>query len=465
MVDVEERNLSDFEKFGEVKQKLDSVGPGFCLAKWNQVTIHLGTGLNHSCHHPGPHRISEAEVLRNPTHLHNTLYKKRCWKEMLEGKRPKECEYCWRIEDNSRDFSDRVFKSSEPWAAPTFDEIKNSYWLDDYYPRYVEVSFSNRCNFKCLYCAPSFSSRWNEEVKEFGPLIIPGIGTLNSSIDPKSEERCKSPEDNVLVQAFWKWWPELFRKVHSFRLTGGEPLLVKESYEIMDYMIEHFDEAENLKFFSINTNLGMSDAQFERLIRQYEKLAEKIPELVLFTSIESGKQEAEYVRYGLNYDRFWDRVEELVRRIPRLTVTIMATYNVLSMSSYIDVVKRTWELKEKYHSGDRVYGTAVMLDTSYLRHPSFLDVHVGPESNLRYVEECIEFVEKHKQNWEVIPAIPGFCELEIEKIRRIKDYFCSDIEYDVEEERNRLKFFLEEEDRRRNTNYKNIWKNESSLGI
>ena len=39
--------------FGQVKELLDSKGPGFCLAKWNQVTMHLGTGVTHSCHHPG----------------------------------------------------------------------------------------------------------------------------------------------------------------------------------------------------------------------------------------------------------------------------------------------------------------------------------------------------------------------------------------------------------------------------
>jgi len=35
----------------KVKEKLNQVGCGFCLAKWTQVTIHLGSGLNHSCHH------------------------------------------------------------------------------------------------------------------------------------------------------------------------------------------------------------------------------------------------------------------------------------------------------------------------------------------------------------------------------------------------------------------------------
>ena len=36
----------------EVKNKLDGVGCGMCLAKWTQVTMHLSTGMTHSCHHP-----------------------------------------------------------------------------------------------------------------------------------------------------------------------------------------------------------------------------------------------------------------------------------------------------------------------------------------------------------------------------------------------------------------------------
>jgi hypothetical protein len=43
----------------EVKKKLDGVGCGFCLAKWTQVTMHLGTGMTHSCHHPSPFFLEE----------------------------------------------------------------------------------------------------------------------------------------------------------------------------------------------------------------------------------------------------------------------------------------------------------------------------------------------------------------------------------------------------------------------
>ena len=64
------------QEFQKTKDKLDSVGCGFCLAKWTQVTIHLSAGLTHSCHHPVQHKIPLSELKRNPSALHNTQFKK-----------------------------------------------------------------------------------------------------------------------------------------------------------------------------------------------------------------------------------------------------------------------------------------------------------------------------------------------------------------------------------------------------
>ena len=79
--------------FNITKDKLNGVGCGFCLAKWTQVTMHLHNGTTHSCHHPSPHKVPLDEIERNYTALHNSNTKKYARKEMLTGKRPKECGY------------------------------------------------------------------------------------------------------------------------------------------------------------------------------------------------------------------------------------------------------------------------------------------------------------------------------------------------------------------------------------
>ncbi|MCX6102749.1 MAG: hypothetical protein NT000_05730 [Proteobacteria bacterium] len=82
----------------QFRNELDAVSPSFCAAKWKQVTVHLQNGLTHSCHHPVPHKIPLKELQLNPSALHNTEFKKQQRKLMLQGKRPAECDYCWRVE-------------------------------------------------------------------------------------------------------------------------------------------------------------------------------------------------------------------------------------------------------------------------------------------------------------------------------------------------------------------------------
>ena len=224
------------EHFEKTKEKLDKVGKGFCLAKWTQVTLQLQTGHNHSCHHPVTHKISELEIADNPSALHNTNYKKNRRREMLEGIKPKECDYCWNIEDNSTDFSDRIYKSSEPWSLPHLEDILKTKGEKDFNPKYVEVSFSNVCNFKCSYCGPAFSSQWMDEIQQHGSY--PTSTNFNNLDYLKSTDQMPIPHNkkNPYVDAFWKWWPDLYKDLHTFRITGGEPLLAKDTFDVLDFI-------------------------------------------------------------------------------------------------------------------------------------------------------------------------------------------------------------------------------------
>ena len=82
------------QRLKEIKITLDKTGPGYCLAKWYHVSMHLHTGTNHSCYHPMPRRVSLEEIQNNPSALHNSEWKKQQRKLMLEGGRPQECSYC-----------------------------------------------------------------------------------------------------------------------------------------------------------------------------------------------------------------------------------------------------------------------------------------------------------------------------------------------------------------------------------
>ncbi len=437
----------------EVLNKLDGVGCGFCLAKWTQVTMHLGMGMTHSCHHPSPHKIPLKEVERNPSALHNTSYKKQKRKEMLEGKKPEECNYCWKVEESSNSFSDRVFKSSEPWSIDQFDKIKDSHWREDFNPKYVEVSFSNTCNFKCAYCGPQYSSKWVEEIEKHG--AYPTSYNFNdiSNIQARGEMPYKHSEINPYVEAFWKWWPDLYKDLHTFRITGGEPLLSKDTFRVLEYIQDHYRKNPNLSL-SINSNLGVPDNLIDKFIEIAKDLCEndKVRELTIFTSVEAKGAQAEYTRYGLEYDRFWTNVDKILTALPKVTINIMATFNALSVFSYDELIEKTFEMKKKHANGQRYWVSALQLDTSYLRWPTHLSVKIlEPEHKnliLKSAEKSLYYGIKEftKDNY-------GFSNVEIQKIKRIYDYAISEDDFDVEKNRKDFVIFVDELDKRRGTNF------------
>ena len=169
---------------------------------------------------------------------------------MLNNERPTECNYCWRIEDNTGMTSDRIWKSRDPFSWPHYETIKNLNGNEDFYPTYVEVSFSNVCNFMCGYCGPAFSSKWNDEIKRHGPYLFQGSNWRYNKPD-EYQKQIPEREHNPYIEAFWKWFPEAVKHMHTFRITGGEPLMSKHTNKVIDHLLNN--PQPNLEF-SINSN-------------------------------------------------------------------------------------------------------------------------------------------------------------------------------------------------------------------
>jgi hypothetical protein len=438
----------------DVKDKLDNTGCGMCLAKWTQVTMHLHNGMTHSCHHPNPHKIPLDEILEDYKSLHNTKFKKERRKEMLEGDRPEECDYCWNVEDNSNSFSDRVFKSAEPWSYPYLDEIKKLDYKENYNPRYVEVSFSNTCNFKCSYCGPVYSSKWVEEIEKHGPYEAHNFGDLEE-IKKENKLPYLHSEENPYVEAFWKWWPEMYNDLHTFRITGGEPLLSKDTWKVLDYIIETDNPNPKLNI-SINTNLGSPTQLIEKLIEKIKIIIKekRVNEFILFTSTDTWGEQAEYLRYGMNYNLFWSNVRKILTEIPEITITVMSTFNMLSVFSYETLINEIYELKKEFKNDLRYWKTPIILDTSYLRHPQFLSVLLLEEKHkkkiLKAAERALYLGTPKFDN-----GYHGFSGVEVQKIKRIYDYATqTQIPFEeIKDLRKTFSTFIKEYDLRKNLNF------------
>lgn len=413
-----------------LKQKLDEISPSICLEKWTGARIYLHSGHTHSCHHPKPHFIPVEEILKSPAALHNTAYKKEQRKLMLEGSRPKECDYCWAVEDSDATvISDRIILSSREPTRNHLNNIVASNWDVDYKPSFLEISFSNVCNFACSYCNPSASSKWFGEILASGPY--PTSGNYNSIGGKKFLEK----EDNPYVDAFWKWWPDIYAGLDTLRITGGEPLLSKHTYKLIDAIKENPNPNLNLSF---NTNLGVDLQKFITAVSNLE-VGTDIKKLRIHTSNEAVGSKAEYIRYGLNYQEWLSNIELLLESLPHVNLGIMATYNILAVSSFTEFLKDIKKLKDRY--GSNRITTAIQ----YLRDPDFLDIRLLPNHWVSFLKETLNYLEDNFNEPEAV-----------EKFKQVISYFNTEID-NKDQKLKDLNIFIQEHDRRRGLNFSSIF--------
>lgn len=370
----------------QTKQRLNQVGPGFCMAKFYEVGMHLETGRVHSCIHPRALKIPVEEIQASPHALHNDQHKKAVRQQMLDGERPSECGYCWRLEDADASIhSDRTCFSSR-YQQPFLDQILTNGAKHDYFPTHAEISFSITCNFKCAYCAPQVSSQWFKDLSKNGPYSH-GLWKLEY-MQADQEIPIDDDDHNPYIEAFWQWLPEAYDHLWSLRVTGGEPLLSRHTYSVIDWAIQHANPKLEL---GINTNLGVPELLIDRLAVKLQQLAEAktVKSVTVWTSGESQGRQFEYMRYGSDYEQWKRNIVRILDAAPQIKVRIMTTYNVLSVAGYLNFLKDMKQIQSLY--GDRF----VVDSHTYLQFPRHLSIDILTPDFAEPIRQQVEYVRQN----------------------------------------------------------------------
>ena len=446
-------NLEYFNRVVSVREELDKISPSFCLAKWLQSTILLYNGETHSCHHPSRHKI-DAELLKtNHKAIHNTPIKMFARKELLEGIQTKECDYCWRIENsNNENVSDRIYKSGSQWSRPFLQDVLDSGEGPNFNPTYLEVAFESTCNFACMYCTPDVSTQWMAEVEKHGPYKLHTITMHDSNwLKQSGKYPIHRDEYNPYIEAFWKWWPELYSTLKVFRITGGEPLLSKHTWKVIDHIKENPNH--NLQF-AINTNLGVPDKLIDRLIEELKSIQGNVKDIKIFTSAEAAGEQANYIRYGMDYDKFIDNLDKIMTALPEVQIVFMTTVNALSAFNFHEFLEDIIILRAK-HVKDAAHST-LGLSVNYLRWPMFQDIRILPKDVKEKAKKNItEVMEAHRNK------VPGFGEAlfyleEIDQLERLMKYMDQDLPNHTEMLQD-FKLFYNEYDQRRELDFERVF--------
>jgi len=338
-----------FKRF-TAEGRQDAISPTYCAAKWFEGTIWLDKGVTASCHHTP---LDPIKLLPGkPNSLFNSPNKMMDRVDMLMGKRPSGCSYCWDIED-AGGISDRRIKSKSlmtkvKWYKKA--ELAST-------PVQLEIAFDRTCNLQCAYCGPTFSSKWVNDIKQ-GPyqnLITENRYTILEEVIAK--------EDNPYVDAFFAWWPELEKTLKILRITGGEPLMSPNFWKFIDFVNASGFEGE----LHINTNLINHKGEVDKLIDRTKNL-----KVMIHTSMESGFAQAEYVRAGFSQDIWMDNVTKIMTKT-KWVLNVTTAVSSFTVWNYIDYLSIMLMLK-------RMYGKKrIEITCNFVYYPAFMRVDLIPQ--------------------------------------------------------------------------------------
>lgn len=436
---------------------LNKVSKTFCLAKYDQFTVHIHQAIVHSCHLSQTKNITE-DMIENAFSYFNFKEIKELRKDMKNGKQISDCTYCWKIENNSNLNSERHIKSFS--LQDRFEEIKDMSPDDDIIPSYLELSFSSVCNFKCSYCNLNFSTRWKADLLEHGDFNVPGGHNQMSYL---FKHDIKGNDVQGLIDKFWGHFPEILKNLKTLRITGGEPTLQNELYtNILDYIIEN--PQPNLEL-SINTNLGAPKKIIDKFISKLKIIEseKKVKHINIFTSCDTSGSHAEFIREGLDYEYWKNNCYYLLRELNDANINIMCTVNNLCLSeNFVNFIHDIYDMTE-FSIGRkraRTYFNTEILMVPVFQAIDFLDYDLF-EPIITKIENELKRMKMQKNENKIIIS-KGFTAIEVERFLRVKKIIMSNKENDDAKyklKKNLVKY-IKEIGRRNNKNYLEIFKDE-----
>lgn len=172
-----------------------------------------------------------------------------------------------------------------------------------------DIRFSNLCNLKCLICQPADSSRIAEEE---------GTGKLISAFNDL---------DEFIVE-----FEKQIDNIVEINFAGGEPLLIKDHYKILELLIKHEKFDVVLRYNTNGTVISLGDKN----VIEYWKYFKNVN--VNF-SLDAGWQQFEYLRYGGN----WEITLQNLKRIRHLTPHVNVALNIAIMALNVLYIRQMYE--------------------------------------------------------------------------------------------------------------------------
>lgn len=342
----------------------------FCIAPWVHLYVHTTGDVRTCC--VGDSSIGNTK-LHSLKEIWNSDKMLKMRKDFLEGKIPSNCRQCIDFEKNGihslRQAFHQLFEDEvESLSSQTLPDGR----LTEFKLKYIDVRFSNFCNFKCRTCFYEYSSSiYNENNKLTGSnadiIVFPGKTKTDLF-------------DQILPHV------EFAKKIY---FAGGEPLIQSQHWDILDRLIETNRLDIELYY---NTNLSSLKYKDKSAIDYWKKFKN----ILISASIDGWKEAAEYWRSGTQWSTIENHVNEIRKSLPHVrfgTTTTVGWPNLWNALDLIDFCIDTNFIDPKY----------IMINV--LEMPDVYSLKSLPNFKKEKAKERILITLKHLNNAELTDTL------------------------------------------------------------
>lgn len=283
--------------------------------------------------------------------------------KMMKGEQVEGCIRCYQEEDaGKRSLRERYHDNK---TLP-IDKLVD---LDNPKIGWIELAISNDCNLACRMCDSRYAWKWFKEEKEI-------FGKTWNTV-----EKSKSDVSNI--------YPFINDLVH-IKFTGGEPLMTKDQWVVVDKLLAERDCSEIFLNYSTNCTIMPKDSW----VKKWDKF--KTVEFAL--SFDSAnKEESEYIRWPAKYET----TEAVTKRFLELKQT--NGYNVL-LRSTISILN-VWHMPQSMEWWfENDIGNSIVNPT-HLTYPEILCVTVLPKHIKQRITTKFEDYQKTSTNIKIVNAL------------------------------------------------------------
>jgi organic radical activating enzyme len=241
---------------------------------------------------------------------------------MMTDRKSKECVKCYEQEkhgafsmrnDSNRNYGHLIKELAKTEEDGTHNEFKIRYW---------DVRFSNLCNFRCRTCGPIFSSNWyNDHVKMYDrkPDVL--------GRDMERVEYAAGDEDSMEQQMI-----EHVPFLEQVYFAGGEPLIMKEHYALLEKLIELGKTDVRIQY---NTNF--SEMRFkDKHVFEYWKHFKNVS---VGASLDGMGPQAELIRKGADWQQTVENRERMLEEVPHVDFYVSSTVSAMNVLHVLDFHK------------------------------------------------------------------------------------------------------------------------------